>query len=167
MYDAESRRVMAITEELTKLGQSARRLRDGADELGDVVAEIDRTLGELHVGFEYLHPRPLREAVIVTAEGKRVIEVAYLGYLPFRSEHHLVVKTVKILESKAAMSPENSGSVTPLLLAPRPIRHAAVDVLPEVVQAITRQLDELADAVDRRREVARGVLGELQRRRDG
>ena len=158
---------MAITEDLTKLGQSARRLRDGADELGQVIAEIDRTLGELHIGFEYLHPRPLLEKTVVSGEGKRVIEVAYLGYLPFRSEHHLVVKTVKILESKAAMSPENSGSMTPLLLAPRSIRHAAVDVLPEMVRAITRQLDELADGVERRRDVAREVLGELQRRQQG
>lgn len=158
---------MAITEDLTKLGQSARRLRDGADELGQVIAEIDRTLGELHIGFEYLHPRPLLEKTVVSGEGKRVIEVAYLGYLPFRSEHHLVVKTVKILESKAAMSPENSGSMTPLLLAPRSIRHAAVDVLPELVRAITRQLDELAEATERRRDVAREVLGELQRRQQG
>lgn len=155
---------MAITEELTKLGLSARRLRDGADDLDDVVAQIDRTLGALHLGFHYLHPRPLQETTVVSGDGKRVIEVAYLGYLPFRSEHHLVVKTVKILESKAAMSPENSGSMTPLLLAPRSIRHAAVDVLPEMVQAITRQLDDLADAVDRRREAAREALDELQRR---
>lgn len=158
---------MAITEDLTKLGQSARRLRDGADELGQVIAEIDRTLGELHIGFEYLHPRPLLEKTVVSGEGKRVIEVAYLGYLPFRSEHHLVVKTVKILESKAAMSPENSGSMTPLPLAPRSIRHAAVDVPPELVRAITRQLDELAEATERRRDVAREVLGELQRRQQG
>lgn len=158
---------MAITEELTKLGQSARRLQDGVDELGDVIAEIDRTLGALHIGFEYLHPRPLLEKTVVSGEGKRVIEVAYLGYLPFRSEHHLVVKTVKILESKAAMSPENSGSMTPLLLAPRAIRHAAVDVLPEMVRAITRHLDELAEATLRRRDAAREVLDELQRRQEG
>jgi hypothetical protein len=36
-----------------------------------------------------------------------VIELAFLGYLKIQSEHHLCIKTVKILESKVALASES------------------------------------------------------------
>ena len=152
---------MAITEQLNKLGQSARHLNDSSDELNELVAAIDATLGGLRIEVDYLHPRPLREVASVGREGKRVIELAYLGYQRVRGQYHLVIKTVKVLESKVDAG--DGGSVTPLLMAPRAIRHAAIDALPELVAAISRQIDELAAQVDRRRDSARSLLNELNR----
>ncbi|MCA9635336.1 MAG: hypothetical protein KC420_04810 [Myxococcales bacterium] len=157
---------MPITEELKRLGQSVHRLNEGSEEINALVADFDRILGELLLPFDYLHPRPLRETTIVGREGKRVIEVAYLGYLPYRGQRHLVVKTVKVVESKAAAAEGGGQTLTPLLLAPRPLRHAAVDVLEEVASAIRRQLDELADEVDRRRGRARAAVDGLEAVRD-
>jgi hypothetical protein len=152
---------MAITEQLNKLGQSARQLNDSSDELNSLVAAIDRALGELRLETEFLHPRPLQESASVGREGKRVIELAYLGYLKIRGEHHLAIKTVKVLESKV-VSGGDGGAVTPLMVAPRPLRHAAVDVLPELVATISRQIDEMAAAIERRCATARALLGDLE-----
>ncbi|MBK8265785.1 MAG: hypothetical protein IPK80_31210 [Nannocystis sp.] len=151
---------MAITEQLNKLGQSARQLNDSSDELNSLVAAIDRALGELRLEMEFLHPRPLHESASVGREGKRVIELAYLGYLKIRGEHHLAIKTMKVLESKVVSG--DGGAVTPLMVAPRPLRHAAVDVLPELVATISRQIDEMAAAIERRCATARALLGDLE-----
>ncbi|MEZ4383472.1 MAG: hypothetical protein R3A79_19235 [Nannocystaceae bacterium] len=153
---------MPITEELTKLGQSVRRLNEGSAEIDALVAAIDARLGALAIPFDYLHPRPLRETTTVGAGGKRVIEVAYIGFLPYHGQRCLVVKTVKIHESKAAAVAAQGGSLTPLVQAPRGLVHATVDVLGEVVRAIRSQLDELAAQVDRRAAAAQRALAELE-----
>jgi hypothetical protein len=153
---------MPITEELTKLGQSVRRLNEGSAEIEALVAAIEGKLGELAIPFDYLHPRPLRETTTVGAGGKRVIEVAYVGFLPLLGARQLVVKTVKIHESKAAAVAPQGGSLTPLLSAPRALVHATVDVLGDVVRAIRSQLDELAEQVERRRAAAERALDELE-----
>jgi len=153
---------MPITEELTKLGQSVRRVNDGSDELVGLIRGIDRMLGEMALPFDYLHPRPLQETTKVGQGGKRVIEVVYLGVMPVRGARRLAIKMVKILESKAAVAhPGGGGAVMPLLDAPRPLLHVAADHLGEVVRAIIGEIDELAEQVERRGGAAKEALREL------
>lgn len=161
MYDRRAGDRMAITEQLNKLGQSARHLNDSSDQLNELIGAIDAALGGFRLDMDFLHPRPLQETSSAGRGGKRVIELSYLGYLRIRGEYHLVIKTVKVLESK--VSADDGGSLMPLLMAPRPLRHAAVDVLPELVASISRQIDELAAQVDRRCQTARSLLQELER----
>ena len=75
---------MTITQELYRLGNSARRLNDGSDQLNRSIAAIDNLLGRLMIGLDYVHPRPLAEHTSYDASGKRVIEVSYRGYLKIR-----------------------------------------------------------------------------------
>jgi len=154
---------MPITEELTKLGNSVRRLNEGADELVREIQALEATLRDLALPFDYLHPRPLEETSRVGPGGKRVIEVVYLGVMPCRGRRRLAIKMVKILESKAASASQSGGAVMPLLDAPRGLLHAAAELLGEVVQGIRKQLDELAEQVDRRRHAAREAHEELSR----
>lgn len=154
---------MPITEELTKLGNTVRRLNDGADELVREIQAIEATLRDLALPFDYLHPRPLEETARVGPGGKRVIEVVYLGVMPCRGRRRLAIKMVKILESKAAVASQSGGAVMPLLDAPRGLLHAAAELLGEVVRGIGKQLDELAEQVDRRRSAAREAQDALSR----
>ena len=154
---------MPITEELTMLGNSVRRLNEGTDELVRGIQAIEATLRDLALPFDYLHPRPLEETARIGPGGKRVIEVVYLGVLPCRGRRRLAVKMVKIVESKAAIASQSGGAVMPLLDAPRGLLHAATDLLVEVVQGIRKQLDELGDEVDQRRDAVREAHEELSR----
>ena len=96
---------MPITQELYRLGQSARRLNDGSDQLNRMIAAIDRLLGRLMIGLDYVHPRPLSEYVTIDHEGKRIIELSYLGYLKVQRRYHLAIKTIKVVESRAQRRP--------------------------------------------------------------
>jgi hypothetical protein len=163
---------MGVTEELFRLGQAARRLNDGSDRLDRSLAEIDRALSRLMLGFEYQLPRPIAEQVHHDRDGKRVIEVSYLGYLrvaPFTpevgpeagsAEFHLAVKTLKVFEGRTADG-EQSGRVIPLLEAPRSIRHAAVDHLAPLVAGLAGAVDEMVEHIERRNAIASAILDTL------
>jgi hypothetical protein len=157
---------MGVTEELYRLGQSARRLNDGSDLLDRSLAEIDRALNRLTLGFEYQIPRPIAEQAHHDRDGKRVIEVSYLGYMQLESidgappEYHLAVKTLKVLEGRSAQG-EQPGSVLPLLEAPRAVRHAAVDHLATLVAGLAGQVDDMNTHIERRNAIATAILGTL------
>jgi hypothetical protein len=157
---------MGVTEELYKLGQSARRLNDGSDLLDRSLAEIDRALARLTLGFEYQLPRPISEQAHQDREGKRIIEVHYLGYMRLESvdgappEYHLAVKTLKVFEGRNADG-EQPGRVLPLLEAPRAVRHAAVDHLAALVAGLAGQVDEMVAHIERRNALAASILGTL------
>lgn len=153
---------MAITAELVRLGESARRLNDGSEELNRDIAAIDELLARLMIGLDYLHPRPLAETVTMSREGKRVIELAYVGYLEVQRGYHLAIKTVKVLESKLALASETPGQVVPLLSAPRRLRYGAVDVLPELIAGLAAQVEEVVGAMQRRCETASALLQHLE-----
>lgn len=147
---------------MVQLGHAARRLNDGSDKLNRLIAQIDGTLGRLMIGMPYVHPRPISELVTFDADNKRVIEVAYLTYDKIRDGYHLAVKTVKILESKKALGSEAPGAVTPLLEAPRKLRYAAIDVLPELVSGLATQVDDIVAKMERRCDVAESLLAHLE-----
>lgn len=153
---------MAITEELYRLGESARLLNDGSEELNRNIAAIDQLLGRLMIGLDYVHSRPLAETVTLDREGKRVIELAYLGYLKVDRGYHLAIKTVKVIESKRAIANESPGQVMLLLSAPRRLRYAAVDLLPELVAGLAGQVEEMLGAMQRRCETASSLLRHLE-----
>lgn len=153
---------MRITEELYRLGNSARRLNDGSDELNKMIAAIDDLLGRLMIGLDYVHPRPLTEHTTYDQTGKRSIEVSYVGYLKVKQGYHLAIKTVKVLESKSAYATASPGEVVPLLQAPRRLRYSAVDLLPEVVAGIAEQVEEMLGAMERRCEIAAHLLRNLE-----
>jgi hypothetical protein len=153
---------MPITQEMYKLGLSARRLNDGSDQLNRLIAQIDRLLGQLSVGIDYVHPRPIGEHVTLDREGKRVIEMAYLGYFRVQRGYHLAVKTVKVLESKLAFATETPGEVVPLLQASRRLRYAAVDLMPELVAGLAQNAEDMAGAMDRRCATAEALVRHLE-----
>lgn len=159
---------MGVTEELFRLGKAARRLNDGSSRLDRTLAEIDRALDSLTLGFEYQLPRPIAETEHQTRDGKRMIEVSYLGYLNMSTPgdegatntFHLAVKTLKVFEGKRAGS-EEPGRVVPLLEAPRSIRHAAVDHIALLVAGLAEQVDEMVEHIERRNAVASNILSTL------
>lgn len=153
---------MAMNERLNQLGQAARRLNEGSDQLNALISSIDKALGRLMIGMDYVHPRPMQETMSVGRDGKRVIELAFLSYLRIQSEYHLCIKTVKILESKVALASESPGNVTPLLSAPRVLRHAAVDLLPELIQVLSHQVGDLVAQMERRCATAKTLLEQLE-----
>jgi hypothetical protein len=153
---------MAMNERLNQLGQAARRLNEGSDQLNALISSIDKALGRLMIGMDYVHPRPMQETMSVGRDGKRVIELSFLGYLRIQSEYHLCIKTVKILESKVALASESPGSVMPLLSAPRVLRHAAVDLFPELIQVLSHQVGDLVAQMERRCATARSLLEQLE-----
>ena len=161
---------MSVTEELFRLGQAARQLNDGADRLDRSLAEIDRALGRLMLGFEYQLPRPIAELEHSDGGGKRVIEVHYLGYLRVPqpdgapANFHLAVRVLKVLEARR--SDEPPGKVIPLLEAPRAIRHAAVDHLAVLVAGLAEQVDEMVANIARRNEIATSILATLEGSQD-
>lgn len=161
---------MGITEQLFQLGQAARRLNDGSDRLDRCLAEIDRALGRLMLGFEHQLARPIAEVVHHDRDGKRVIEVSYLGYMRFAASEerpegrragsgfHLGVRTVKVFEGRRAPEGEVPPRVTPLLEAPRVVRHAAVDHLGELVTGLAAQVEEMVEHIERREAIAESIL---------
>ncbi|MCH9679930.1 MAG: hypothetical protein K0V04_00735 [Deltaproteobacteria bacterium] len=153
---------MAITEELHRLGNSARRLNSGSDELNRLIERIDQLLGQLMIGLDFVFPRPIEEATAADPNGKRVIELSYVGYMRTQRNYHLAIKTVKVLESKMSLATQSPGEITPLLSAPRRLRYAAVDVLPEVVSGLAAQVDEMVGSLERRCETAASLLHNLE-----
>jgi hypothetical protein len=153
---------MGMNERLNQLGQAARRLNEGSDQLNTLISAIDKALARLMIGMDYVHPRPLQETMSVGRDGKRVIELAFLSYLRIQSEFHLCIKTVKILESKVALASESPGNVIPLLSAPRMLRHAAVDLLPELIQVLSHQVGDLVAQMERRCTTAKSLLEQLE-----
>jgi hypothetical protein len=153
---------MPITEELYRLGNSARRLNDGSDELNKMIASIDDLLSRLMIGLDYVHPRPLTETTTYDASGKRCIEIVYVGYLKVKGGYHLAIKAVKVLESKMAYATESPGVVCSLLHAPRRLRYTAVDLLPEVVSGLAEQVEEMLGAMERRCQIASHLLRNLE-----
>ncbi|PRP90004.1 hypothetical protein ENSA5_68860 [Enhygromyxa salina] len=160
---------MGVTEQLFRLEQVARRLNDGSDRLDRSLVEIDRALGRLMLGFEYQLPRPISETVHHDRDGKRVIEVSYLGFLRMAptlgdssgsSEFHLGVKTLKVFEGRR-VDDEQPGRVVPLIEAPRAIRHAAVDQIAALVDALASEVEAMAEHIERRNQVASTILNTL------
>ncbi len=154
--------VVTITEELYRLGSSARRLNDGSDRLNQSIAAIDNLLGRLMIGLDYVHPRPLAEHTSYDASGKRVIEVSYLGYLKIRGGYHLSIKTVKVLESRSAAAGQIPGELCALLEAPRRLRYRAVEQLPELVMGLAEQVEDMLGAMERRVGIARALVTNLE-----
>lgn len=162
--------LVGITEQLFQLGQAARRLNDGSDRLDRSLAEIDRALGRLMLGFEHQLTRPIAEVVHHDRDGKRIIEVSYLGYMRFAGSDeradvrrpgagfHLGVRTVKVFEGRRPPEGEPLPRVTPLLEAPRAVRHAAVDHLAELVGGLAAQVDEMVEHIERREAIAETIL---------
>lgn len=153
---------MAITRELERLSSFAERLNQGSDTLNRLIERIDHALGRLAIGLDYFLPRPLQEHTTFDHTGKRVIEVGYLGYCKVSRNYHLVIKTVKVLESRLAMSTEQPGSIAPLLTAPRRLRYAAVDMLPELVSGLAAQVEEMVGSMERRQATATRLLEHLE-----
>lgn len=153
---------MAITDELQRLGNSAQRLNTGSEELNRLIERIDMLLAQLMIGLDYVHPRPIDEATSADHNGKRVIELSYVGYLRTSRNYHLAIKTVKVLESKLAVATQNPGEVIPLLAAPRRLRYAAVDLLPEVVSGLAAQVDEMVGSLERRCATAQSLVRNLE-----
>lgn len=153
---------MPITQELYRLGNSTERLNHGSEQLNHMIAGIDGLLERLMIGLDYVYPRPVAEFTTIDANGKRVIEVSYLAYLRVQRGYHLSIKTVKVLESKLSAATESPGVVVPLLQAPRRIRYQAVELLPDLVAGLAEQVDEMVDAMDRRCQIAFGLMQHLQ-----
>jgi hypothetical protein len=153
---------MAITEKLQSLGQAARKLNEGSNELNRLIASIDELLGKLMIGMDYVHPRPLSETTMMDRDSKRVIELVFVGYFKVEGGYHLAAKTVKVLESKAQLASEAPGVVAPLLACPRVVRHAAVDLLPDLVSGLAAQVDEVVSAMERRCRTAQALLDHLE-----
>jgi len=154
---------MSLSDELLRLGDSARHLNAGSDTLNQSINRIDALLGRLNVGFEYVHARPLAETTETDPAGKRVINLAYLGYLKVGRGFHLAVRSTKVLESRLQLATESPGAVVPLLDAPRRLRFAAVDLLPELVAGLAHQVDEMVSAMERRQATADALLSNLER----
>ncbi len=153
---------MAMNERLNQLGQAAQRLNEGSDQLNALISAIDKALARLMIGMDYVHPRPLQETMTIGRDGKRVIELAFLSYLRLQGEYHLCIKTVKILESKVALASESPGNLIPLLSAPRVLRHAAVDLLPELIGVLSHQVGDLVAQMERRCTTAQALLAQLE-----
>jgi hypothetical protein len=153
---------MAITDELQRLGNSAQRLNVGSDQLNRLIERIDELLSQLMIGLDYVYPRPIDEMTSADHNGKRVIELSYVGYLRTSKNYHLAIKTVKVLESKLAVATQNPGEIIPLLAAPRRLRYAAVDVLPEVVSGLAAQVDEMVGSLERRCRTAETLVRNLE-----
>ncbi len=170
---------MGITEQLFHLGQAARRLNDGSARLDRSLAEIDRALGRLMLGFEYQLARPVAEVSHTDREGKRIIEVSYLGYMRFvasdeRSEgrrpnagFHLGIRTIRVFEGRRAPEGESPPRLTPLLEAPRAVRHAAIDHLADLVAGLSAQVDEMVEHIERREAIAETILETLREPKPG
>ncbi len=153
---------MAISEGLDKLGKAARRLNKSSDRLVQLVRAIDQALGRLNLEVDYVGSRPVAEHATTDAHNKRTIELAYLGYLQVQGKHQLAIKTIKIHESRAATSETDGGTVRSLLQAPRGLLHAAVDHLPDLVGALSQQVWDLVNQVERRCQIARDLLTDLE-----
>lgn len=153
---------MAITEELVRLGNSSKRLNAGSDHLNRLIERIDQLLSTLMIGLDYVHPRPIDETTSHDHNGKRVIELTYVGYLRVQRTYRLAIKTVKVLESKLAVATQDPGEVTPLLTAPRRLRYAAVDVLEELVHGLAEQVDDMVGSMERRCQAAESLVRNLE-----
>lgn len=153
---------MTLNQELYRLGQSARRLNDGSDQLNRSIAAIDNLLGRLMIGLDYVHPRPLAEHTSYDAAGKRIIEVSYLAYLKVKGGFRLALKTVKVLESRSAAAGQIPGEVSPLLEAPRQLRYRAVEQLPELVMGLAEQVEDMLGAMERRVGIANALVSNLE-----
>jgi plasmid maintenance system antidote protein VapI len=88
--------------------------------------------------------------------------MAYLAYCRIGKVYALAIKTVKVHESKRAMATESPGEFIPVLQAPRRLRYAAVDVLPELVAGLSAQVEEVAEAMARRCAVAESLAQRLE-----
>ena len=65
---------------------------------------------------------------------------------------------VKIVESRVAAASERPGTVTPLLSAPRTLRHSAVDLLPDLIKVLSNQVGDLVAQMERDCAEARALL---------
>ena len=60
-----------------------------------------------------------------------------------------------------AAATEQPGKISPLLVAPRSIRHAAVDILPALVSGVTSEMSAIIEHLSRRSDVAEQLLLQL------
>lgn len=153
---------MAITEELHRLGNSSKRLNAGSDHLNHLIERIDQLLSTLMIGLDFVYPRPIDETTSLDHNGKRVIELSYVGYMRVQRTYRLAIKTVKVLESKLAVATQSPGEVTALLTAPRRLRYKAVDVLEELVHGLAEQVDEMVGSLERRCQAAESLVRNLE-----
>ncbi len=153
---------MPITKELVALGTASRRLNDGSDELNKLIARIDELLKRMTIGLEYYLPQPLAENVVYDRDGKRCIELVFLGYARSGRSNTLVLRTTKVAESKVAAATETPGEVIPLMQAPRRLRHRAVDQLPALVTGLSAHVEEVAATMRRRCEIAASLVARLE-----
>lgn len=153
---------MTLTQELYRLGHSSRRLNDGSDQLNRSIAAIDNLLARLMIGLDYVHPRPLAEHTTYDAAGKRIIEVSYLAYQKLKGSYRLAIKTVKVVESRVSAAKQSPGDLVCLLEAPRRLRYRAVEQLPELVEGLAEQIEDMLGAMDRRVGIASALVENLE-----
>lgn len=150
---------------MDQLTNASRRLLDGGARLDTLIAELDAGLGQLDVALDYMHPRPLAEAVRRDAAGKRVIELSYLCYREIDGRRCLAVRTIKVLESKAALASTVPTSIVPLRSADIALRQAAIDIMGELLSGITAQMERMADGLEDRCEAASSIVRAIANRR--
>ncbi|MEE9383588.1 MAG: hypothetical protein V3V08_09265 [Nannocystaceae bacterium] len=156
---------MSIDPDLEQLQEVSDRLKGGSQWLDDLIHRIDSALHRLSIRVDYTHTRPLAEQVERGADGKRRIELSYLAYASVAGSRRLAIKTIKVLESKAALDTTDPRRIVPLRDAPVALRHAAVEQMAEALRGMTAHLKVLADRVDARCDSAESVLHSLERHR--
>ena len=149
-------------QELDQLSHASHRLRVGDERLDELIAELDAGLAKLDVELDYMHPRPLTESERSDDAGKRVIELSYLCYRVVQGSPCLAVRTIKVLESKAALASVAPLRIVPLRHADISLRQAAIDVMGDLLRGITRQMESMADRLEDRCEAASAFVRAME-----
>ncbi|TPV93274.1 MAG: hypothetical protein B7733_21280 [Myxococcales bacterium FL481] len=150
---------------LDKLGQAHERLAAGDARLDALIAALDDGLARIDIGLDYMHPRPLAEAVSRDETGKRIIELTYLCYRPVHGRRRLAVRTIKVIESKVALAATAPAQVVALRAAALPLRQAAMEVLGEMLRGLTAEVERLADRLEHQCDTANRLVQGLPERR--
>jgi hypothetical protein len=66
------------------------------------------------------------------------------------------------MESRVMSATEQAGDVVVLLKAPRRLRYAAVDMLPELVSGLADQAEDMVTHMQRRCQIASGLISHLE-----
>lgn len=154
---------MSVTRELHRLADRADRVAEATRRLDDLIRRVDELTARIATGLELWVDRPIREVTSYDGDERRMIEINYLGFGPWQGRSRLLTKTLRVFEHKLADASAAPGPVAPLLEAPMAVRHAAVDGFARLLAGLGTQIEAHAAELERRSEIALGVLAELER----
>jgi hypothetical protein len=149
--------VANLTVLLSRLSEAAGRLNRASDSINQRIANVEARLVEANIGIDAWLQHPLASSEIARSiHGDDSWSSQFLGYTKVDGEWCLAVKVSRFEhghfqgDSSARYQNEyKEADPVRLARAPRDIRIAALEQIPELVQLLTEEADRRAETIEK------------------